>query len=131
MRKALGLIALLISSALLLVSPALARDRDDYRHGDRRSYGGYYYSYPYSYGYSAPYSDGYSYPYNSTTGTTMDTRILTADIHMGTGTHRIRAGTASTRSTNGTSAAKAAATIATIAVNPFWCSMGACAVRVL
>jgi hypothetical protein len=64
MRKALGLIALLISSAVLLVSPALARDRDDYRHGDRRSYGGYYYSYPYSYGYSAPYSYGYSYPYN-------------------------------------------------------------------
>ena len=66
MRKAFGLIALLISSAVLLASPALARDRDDYRyHGGRRSYGGYYsYSYPYGYGYAAPYSYGYSAPYN-------------------------------------------------------------------
>ena len=71
MRKAFGLIALLITAAVLLVSPALAHDRDDYRHHNRWYGGGYYsYSYPYSYGYSYPYNYdygynyGYSYPYN-------------------------------------------------------------------
>lgn len=32
MKKTIGLVALLISSAAVLVQPALAQDRDDYRH---------------------------------------------------------------------------------------------------
>jgi hypothetical protein len=63
MRKAFGLIAVLISSAVLLVSPALARDRDDYRNnGNGYRSGGYTYSYPNNYNYS--YNDGYAAPYN-------------------------------------------------------------------
>jgi len=66
MRRAFGLIALLICSAALLVSPAWAHDRDDYRH--YRHGGGYVYSYPhsynygYDYGYAAPYGYGYGAP---------------------------------------------------------------------
>jgi hypothetical protein len=60
MRKVFGLIALLISSAVLWVSPVSAHDRDDYRYNNGYPNGGYTYSYPYNYGYGYDY--GYAAP---------------------------------------------------------------------
>ncbi len=73
MRKALGLLALLISSTAFLASPAVARDRDDHHRsnwsfsiGTYPAYGyGYGYAAPYDYGYAVPYDYGYNYGYSA------------------------------------------------------------------
>ena len=62
MRKTIGLIALLVSSAAVLVSPALARDRDDdYNHQSRGSQNYSYQNYNPGYNNYSSYYNGNTY----------------------------------------------------------------------
>jgi hypothetical protein len=54
MKKTIGLIGLLAAAAGVMVSPAMARDRDDYC-GDARYGSAYTYNYNYGYGHDGYY----------------------------------------------------------------------------